>query len=652
MPAYDALRQEALSLFGELAAAAEKSAAAKTRRRLEAARGQLADARLMVVVCGEYKRGKSSLLNALLEEPGLFPVDNYYATSITTSVMYGPEEDVTIRLAGPDAPDEVEERHVERADLAQYVTESGNPDNAAGVRHVSIELPNPRLASGLMLVDTPGFGGTFAAHTAATRAILPSAHAIVFVVDKEPMNESERRFLREAARAAGTGRDGDALICVLTKIDLMSDTAEIIANTRAKLAADTGLPEDRVTLVPVSSRAKLDHVASGDEEDLRDSNFAELERVLWGTLARRQARVLLSAALTDLDLSARALLEPLEAEDEALRARLADDASGLASALAGRRDRVVGLETDDPAWRDHLYNQVLSLATKVQETALFGIDAVWKRFDEKYLDDDQLLDDPVRLVDLLREDLVGELAKAKRELDEGAAGLQRRFARINAVDSDLPGIRALPDPPVPEVPTLSKPRPTDQPSEIVRVWKSKKTGARIGMSIGMAAGRTVFTVTLPIPGAGSWLGMGIGGALGGLVGSAVDLVAAARTVTREMKQNELRKALKPWYTRQRNEIKDSVHSSWQEFATAIAAEVDSRLAQALDSAQDAARRVDRASQYTVNEARARQAELVVERAPIERVLTQLADLVKAVGELAPPSRVDEDGSREREVQQP
>lgn len=652
MSAYDALRQEALSLFGELAAAAEQSAAAKTRRRLEDARRQLADARLMVVVCGEFKRGKSSLLNALLEESGLFPVDNYYATSLTTSVMYGPEEDITIRLADPEAPDEVEERHVERADLAQYVTESGNPDNAKNVQHVSIELPNPRLASGLMLVDTPGFGGTFAAHTAATRAILPGAHAIVFVVDKEPMNESERRFLREAARAAGTGRDGDALICVLTKIDLLSDTAEIIANTRAKLAADTGLPEDRVTLVPVSSRAKLDYVAGGDEEDLRDSNFAELERVLWSTLARRQARVLLSAALTDLDLSARALLEPLEAEDEALRARLTDDAPGLESALAGRRDRVSELETGDPGWRDNLYNQVLSLATKVQETALFGIDAVWKRLDEKYLDDDELLDDPVRLVGLLREDLVGELAKAKRELDEGAAGLQRRFARINAVDSDLPGIRALPDPPVPEVPALPRPRAADQPSEIVRVWKSKKTGARIGMSIGMAAGRTVFTVTLPIPGAGSWLGMGIGGALGGLVGSAVDLVAAARTVTREMKQNELRKALKPWYTRQRNEIKDCVHSSWQEFATAIAAEVDSRLAQALDSAQDAARRVDLAGRCTADEARARQAELVVERTPIDRALGRIAGLVQAVGELAPSRRVDEDESAQREEREP
>lgn len=61
-------------------------------RRLEAGRFD-------ITVVGEFKRGKSTLLNALLGRP-LLPVDVLPLTAVATEVAYGPERVVVHRLDG------------------------------------------------------------------------------------------------------------------------------------------------------------------------------------------------------------------------------------------------------------------------------------------------------------------------------------------------------------------------------------------------------------------------------------------------------------------------------------------------------------------------------------------------------------------------
>jgi type IV secretory pathway ATPase VirB11/archaellum biosynthesis ATPase len=83
---YQVLRERTLSLYPALMNVARRRDAGTTGSRLAASAARLGDDTLTVVVCGEFKRGKSSLLNALLEEvPPLFPVDARVATSVVTS---------------------------------------------------------------------------------------------------------------------------------------------------------------------------------------------------------------------------------------------------------------------------------------------------------------------------------------------------------------------------------------------------------------------------------------------------------------------------------------------------------------------------------------------------------------------------------------
>src|SRR6201999_2050471 len=117
--------------------------------------------------------------------------------------------------------------------------------------------------------DTPGVGGVLAEHTAVTTSFLPSADAIVFVSDfTQPLTDSELRFLDEAVGAADVRGDLDGLIFVVTKSDRPDEQgrAEIRATPPANPAEATGKPAESLTIVPVSSRARLRHLANGDEQ--------------------------------------------------------------------------------------------------------------------------------------------------------------------------------------------------------------------------------------------------------------------------------------------------------------------------------------------------------------------------------------------------
>ncbi|MBV8711980.1 MAG: dynamin family protein, partial [Solirubrobacterales bacterium] len=62
---------------------------------------RLLEGDLLVVVCGEFKRGKSTMINALLDEPELLPSDVDITTSVVSTVGWGPTEEITVLLSQP-----------------------------------------------------------------------------------------------------------------------------------------------------------------------------------------------------------------------------------------------------------------------------------------------------------------------------------------------------------------------------------------------------------------------------------------------------------------------------------------------------------------------------------------------------------------------
>src|SRR5690606_36492783 len=179
--------------------------------RLRTAKQRLADPVIHIVVVGEFKQGKSSLVNALVGGT-ICPVDDDVATAIPTYVRHGPEP--TAALIYDEDPPRREPIPID--DVRQWVVErSPLIDPAQRPSGVEVRVPRKLLSTGLVLVDTPGVGGLGSAHAAARLAAAAMADALIFVTDTaQELTHSEVQFLRQARDLCGTA------VCALTKTDL------------------------------------------------------------------------------------------------------------------------------------------------------------------------------------------------------------------------------------------------------------------------------------------------------------------------------------------------------------------------------------------------------------------------------------------------
>jgi GTP-binding protein EngB required for normal cell division len=164
-----------------------------------------------VAVLGQFKSGKSSLLNAVLGET-VFPVGVVPVTAVITRAAAGPASAVRVtRLDGS-----VEE--VAPTRLAEFVTEAGNPGNRRHVAVVDVLTPALRDWPGVRLVDTPGLGSMFLHNAEATHTWLPNvAVALVIISVERPLSDEDCRLLAEARQTA------PRVVVVLTKVDLVTE---------------------------------------------------------------------------------------------------------------------------------------------------------------------------------------------------------------------------------------------------------------------------------------------------------------------------------------------------------------------------------------------------------------------------------------------
>ncbi|QSZ66232.1 Dynamin family protein [Methanofollis aquaemaris] len=285
--------------------------------RLDAGRFHLA-------VLGQFKRGKSTLLNALIGEDVL-PRGVVPLTAVPTVVTYGARREVRVRFE-----DEGEEKVVQagdaeemRAVLLEYVAEDRNPGNEKHVASVEVVHPAPLLED-VVLIDTPGIGSTHRHNTETTLALLPRCDAALFLLSADPpITEVEVGFLREVRHAV------PRLFFLLNKVDYLSEDEQetAVAFLREVLAGETGEDGEDLTIFSVSARTGLRAREEGDEEAWRQSGLDavvdhlvtflvhEKEDVLCEAMERR-ARTVVDELRFHLELELRSHETPLEDLEE------------------------------------------------------------------------------------------------------------------------------------------------------------------------------------------------------------------------------------------------------------------------------------------------------------------------------------------------
>ncbi|HYU15303.1 MAG TPA: dynamin family protein, partial [Candidatus Acidoferrum sp.] len=259
-----------------LCALAAEAGAVELAREAEALAARLAEGRFYVACVGQCKRGKSTLINALVGE-AILPAAVVPVTAVVTVVRHGPERGARVRLAGG------EWSAVDLAALSDYVAEDRNPGNQKGLAAVEVFVPRRLLATGMCLVDTPGLGSVFADATAATRAFVPHIDAALVVIGADPPISGD-----EVALVEQVARQVDRVLIVLNKADRLSDIErqEAIRFAERVLAGRLGRPVGPILHVSATDRL----AGVGPPRDWHD-----LERELDG-LARQSGAALLRAA--------------------------------------------------------------------------------------------------------------------------------------------------------------------------------------------------------------------------------------------------------------------------------------------------------------------------------------------------------------------
>ncbi|HET9968634.1 MAG TPA: dynamin family protein [Streptosporangiaceae bacterium] len=287
----------------------------RDRERLAALRDRLASARLRVLVAGEAKRGKSTLINALLGREVL-PSGVTPLTAVTTTVRYGDDQHAEARFA------DGHEEKFPLAALPDLVTERGNPGNRRRITGVTVYVAAPVLEGGAELVDTPGTGSVFEWDTQAAHEALEAMDAAVVVLTADPpVSASERDLLRRVAELSVT------TFTVLNKADHLDEPGlDEAAGFTRRVIGEAGHQEK---VYPMSARAALRggddgfaafradvtaYLLTRREADLRASSVAQARRIA-GSLLDEVALTRRAAQLSAGEAAGRV---------EQFRARLAE----------------------------------------------------------------------------------------------------------------------------------------------------------------------------------------------------------------------------------------------------------------------------------------------------------------------------------------
>jgi hypothetical protein len=347
--------------------------------RLQHATERLEDPATHLLVVGEFKQGKSSLINALLDAP-VCPVDDDIATSAPTAVRFADPPTAAVLYRPPDGADETVKPTRESISVDQvqeYVTEAANPENERRVHSVEVGIAHPLLADGLVLVDTPGVGGLGSAHAAITVGALPMADALVFVSDaSQEYSGPELQFL-ETARSLCPN-----IVSVLTKTDFYPEWRKILDLNRAHLRS-AGVEAE---ILPLSSTLQMAAAETGDRELEEESGFPALVGYIQREVIGAAERLAVNAAVNDV----RAVVDQLQGQFRAEKAALdqPENADELVRNLETARERADRLRSQAAKWQVTLADGIGDLNADVDHDLRSRIRRIVQESDQVVDDSD------------------------------------------------------------------------------------------------------------------------------------------------------------------------------------------------------------------------------------------------------------------------
>lgn len=205
----------------------EKYQKSQQTRQLRALADAIAQDKLKVVVLGDFKAGKSTLLNRLFIRKDMLPTDYQEATAVPTHLSSG-SMGMNTWMRNPDGEEVLVNERISfsDADVATTVTAATEEERARKAQQysrVSITMPGI-LPDNIILVDTPGLNTTNTAIYTGTMAEARTADAILYVVRAKQLSSREQSLI--------TDLSGGQMLKVPVHIVLTHDSAANVSQAQ------------------------------------------------------------------------------------------------------------------------------------------------------------------------------------------------------------------------------------------------------------------------------------------------------------------------------------------------------------------------------------------------------------------------------------
>jgi small GTP-binding protein len=298
------------------------SSAAEIGRRLQ-------NEPFRVLVLGEFSRGKSTFVNAILGDKVL-PVSVRPTTSVISIIRNSTKRTATVSWNDPSRSPETIAIPFERPSKALEVLTTKN-DEANQIKSVAIEISIPDFNLPVELVDTPGVNDIDTQREEITYGYLSKADAAIMMLDlHQPLSASESKFLTEKV----LGSDISKLLFVINKIDQeqpesLNKALQYVDSRLRKLYANGKQLISEPIILPVASKLALKARQTDDLDMLANSKFHKFIVGLTNFLERESGFGRIETAKNRIKRLANEGIEEFQNASD----QLDQDRSGIASRL-------------------------------------------------------------------------------------------------------------------------------------------------------------------------------------------------------------------------------------------------------------------------------------------------------------------------------
>ena len=288
----------------------EGSIGESRRKSIAGLRSRLQRGKFVLAVVGEFSSGKSFLLNALLgkfryEESaagrrlvGLLAVDINPSTATITELEAGSADEATAIFEDgrrERIPLDRLNRFIAVGNDAPGALHDATKDERDAPTRVVVKTNSPFLERGFIVADTPGLASINPAHRRATLQFLPTADAVLYLIDtQQPFSEGDAAFLGIIRQHI------DSIFIVQTKIDLwqqpQSDGRPAWEHAYERIATLAAVHAPGTYVYALSAREYVDGELEGDPVKVEDSRFPKFLAALDASLIRRTGRARLARA--------------------------------------------------------------------------------------------------------------------------------------------------------------------------------------------------------------------------------------------------------------------------------------------------------------------------------------------------------------------